>query len=137
MGKLQPHFRKNLNTFADTLEQIFPTKMLICAFTVSTEQVVNAFLKHPLTVQLRAIHHSEIAWIVCDLKSRKGAGSDEIQNIMLRHLPQLVLKFIVKIRGRSDIKGTSVCYTRCGRGNTCFSNGLYPARRRVGVSAAC
>jgi hypothetical protein len=42
--------QEKLNAFADTLEQIFTTHSDVdSTFTVSTDQVVNYFLKQPLT----------------------------------------------------------------------------------------
>jgi hypothetical protein len=46
---------------------------------------------------MRATNNSEIAWIVRHLKTRKAAGPDGVQSIILQHLPRLALKFIAKI----------------------------------------
>jgi hypothetical protein len=69
----------------NTFEEIFTTNSDGCdrTFTVSIEGVVNDILKHPQTVQVRPTNHSEIAWIVCNLKPPKAAGSNRIQNISL------------------------------------------------------
>jgi hypothetical protein len=46
---------------ADTLEQIFTTNSDVDrTFTVSTEQVVNDFLKQPPTDRMRATNHSKV-----------------------------------------------------------------------------
>jgi hypothetical protein len=76
--------QEKLKTFADILKHIFTTNPDVePSFTVSSEQVVNDFLKQPLTDRVRATNHSEIAWIVRHLKPRKEAGPDGIQNIIL------------------------------------------------------
>ena len=101
-GKTVTETQEKVNAFADTLEQIFTTNLdADRTFTVSTEQVVNDFLAQPLTDRMRATNHSEIAWIVRHLKSRKAAGPDGIQNIILQHLPRFVFKFIAKLFNRS------------------------------------
>jgi hypothetical protein len=61
---------------------------------------VNDFLKQPLTDGVRATNHSEIAWIVRNLKPRKAAGSDGVKNMILQHLPGL-LKCIAKLFNKS------------------------------------
>jgi hypothetical protein len=82
----------------DILEHVFTTNPdADHSFAVSTEQVANVFLKQPQADRVRATNLSEIAWIVRHLKPRKAAGPDGIQNIILQHLPRLVLKFIAKI----------------------------------------
>jgi hypothetical protein len=84
------------------LEKIFTTNSdADRTFTVSTEQVVNDFLKQPQTDRVRATNHSEIAWIVRHLKPRNAAGPDGIQNIILQHLPRPILKFIAKLFNKS------------------------------------
>jgi hypothetical protein len=101
-GKTANTTQEKLKTFADTLVHSFTTNPDVDhSFTVSTEQVVNDFLKQPLTDRMRATNHSEIAWIVHYLKPRKAAGSDGIQNIILQHLLRSVLKFISKILNSS------------------------------------
>jgi hypothetical protein len=94
--------QEKVNMFADTLEEVFTANPDVDTnFTVSTEQVVTTFLKQPLQVSIRPTNHSEIEWIIRHLKSRKAAGPDGIQNIILKHLPRLVLKFIEKIFNKS------------------------------------
>jgi hypothetical protein len=88
--------------FADTLEEIFKTNPdFDTNFTVSTEQVVTEFQKQPPQTSVRPTNHSEIEWIIRHLKPRKASGPDGIQNIVLKHLPRLVLKFIAKIFNKS------------------------------------
>jgi hypothetical protein len=70
-------------------------------FTVSTEQVVNDFLKQPLLDRVRATTHSEIALIVRHLKTHKVAGPNGVQNIIRQQLPRLVLKFFAKLFNNS------------------------------------
>jgi hypothetical protein len=90
--------QEKLKAFADTLELIFTTNPESDhSFTVSTEQAVNEFLKQPVTDRVRDTNHSEISWLVRHLKPRKAAGPDEIQNIILQHLPRPVFRFIAKI----------------------------------------
>jgi hypothetical protein len=80
-GKTVTAIKEKVNVFADTLEQIFTINSDADRFfTVSTEQVVNDFLKQPLTDQMRATNHSEIVWIVRHPKPRKAAGPEGIQN---------------------------------------------------------
>jgi hypothetical protein len=62
---------------------------------------MSDFLKRPLTDRVKATNHSKIAWIVCHIKPSKVPGSHKIVNIILQHLPRLVLKFITKIFNRS------------------------------------
>jgi hypothetical protein len=74
-GKTATAIQENVNASADILEQIFITNSdTDRTFTFSTEQVVNYFLKEPLTDKLRATNHSEIAWIVRHLKLRRQLG---------------------------------------------------------------
>jgi hypothetical protein len=97
MGKLRLQIKEKINSFADTSEQIFTINSdFDHTFIVSTEQALNDFLKQPLTDWVRPTNHSEIAWIAHHLKPRK-AGPYGILNIILQHLPHLVLKFIAKI----------------------------------------
>jgi hypothetical protein len=87
--------QEKVDAFADTLEQIFTTNSdADRSFTVSTEQVINDFLKQPLTDRPRATNHCEIAWIVRHLKPRRAAGSDGIQDTILQHLPTLCILII-------------------------------------------
>jgi hypothetical protein len=55
-------------------------------------------------------NHSEIAWIVRHLKPRKAAGPDDIQDIILQHLPRPVLKFIAKIFNSSLALDYFACF---------------------------
>jgi hypothetical protein len=88
---------EKLNAFADNLKQIFTINPDIHhTFTVSTEHSVNDFLKHLLTVWVRATNHSEIAWIVSHLEPSKAPGPDGTQNIILQHLPQLFSNLLTK-----------------------------------------
>jgi hypothetical protein len=50
---------------------------------------------------MRATNHSEIAWIHSRIKPRKAVWPDEIEDIILQHLPRLVLKFIAKLFNKS------------------------------------
>jgi hypothetical protein len=88
--------------FADTLEEIFKTNPGVDTnFTFSSVQVVTEFQKQPPQASVRPTNHSEIEWIIRRLKPRKASGPDGIQNIVLKHLPRLVLKFIAKIVNKS------------------------------------
>jgi hypothetical protein len=101
-GKTVTETQGKVNAFADTLEQIFTTNSdTDRALTANTEQVVNDFLEQPLTDRMRTTNHSEIAWIVRQLKPRKTTGPDGIENVILLHLPRLVLKYIAKLFNRS------------------------------------
>jgi hypothetical protein len=94
-GKTATTIQEKLNAFADALEETFTACSDIDhAFTVSSEQIANDFLKQPLANRVRATNHSEIAWIIRNLKPRKTSGSDGVQNIILQHLPRLLLRFI-------------------------------------------
>jgi hypothetical protein len=96
MGKLTA-IREKVNASVDNSEKIFTTNSdTDRSFTVSTEQTVNDFLKQPLTDRRRTTNPSEIAWNVHHAKPHKTAWPDWIQNIILQHLPRLVLKFIAK-----------------------------------------
>jgi hypothetical protein len=88
-GKPVTAIKDKVDAFADTSEQTFTTNSAADrTFTVRTEQIVNGFLKQPLTDRMRATSPSEIAWIVQDFKPCKTAWPDEIQDIILQHLPR-------------------------------------------------
>jgi hypothetical protein len=100
-GKIVTETQEKVDAFADTLEQIFTTNSdTDRTFRVSTEQVVNVFLKQPLTDRIRATNYSEVSWFVRHLKPRKAADPDGIQNIILQHVPRLVFKCIAKLFNR-------------------------------------
>jgi hypothetical protein len=101
-GKTAIRNQENANLFADTLEEIHTANQHVDTnFAISMEQAVAEFLKHPLQVSTKPTNNSEIEWIICHFKSRKAAGSGGIQNIILKHLPPLVLKCIAKTYNKS------------------------------------
>jgi hypothetical protein len=94
--------QEKLNAFADAQKQILTTNSDVDnTLTVSTEHVVNDFLKQPLIDRARTTNRSETASIVRHFKTRKAAEPDRIQNEILQHLSQLVLKCIAKVVNRS------------------------------------
>jgi hypothetical protein len=98
IGKTAYTTQEKLNAFGDTLGHIFTTNPgAENSFTVRTEQIVNDFVKRPMTDLVRPTNHSEIFWTVRHLKPRKASGPDGIQNIILQHLPCSVFKFIAKM----------------------------------------
>jgi hypothetical protein len=75
-GKTAYTTLQKLNAFGVTLENIFTTNPDVDnSFIVTTEQIVNYFLKQLMTDRVSPPNHSEISWIVRQLKPRKARGS--------------------------------------------------------------
>jgi hypothetical protein len=77
--------QEKVNFFADTLQEIFTTNLdRNPEFSKATEHTVMNFLNQSPTPSVRKTNHHEIGWLIRHLKSRKAAGPDGIQNIVLK-----------------------------------------------------
>jgi hypothetical protein len=93
-GKVATAIQEKANDFTGTLQQAFTTNLYgDRSFTVILGQIVNDFLKEPLTDRLKATKYSELASIVPHFKLCKMAGPDGIQNIILQH-PKLIVTIL-------------------------------------------
>ena len=86
------------NTFANTLESTFtPHREQNAAFTLETEDIVRNFLKNPPKTEIRKTNIHELKWQIKHLPDRKAPGPDGIQNIVIKHLPEVAIEFMVRI----------------------------------------
>jgi hypothetical protein len=90
--------QEKVDLFADTLQDIFTTNPDGDAnFSKVTQITVRSFQSQTPLPSLRRTNHQEIGWIIRHLKPRKAAGPDDIQNVVLKNLPMMTLKFIATI----------------------------------------
>jgi hypothetical protein len=87
-----------VNLFSDTQQDIFtPNPDVDRYFSKVTVNTVRNFLSQSSLSSARKTDYQEIGWIFRHLKSRKAAGPDGIQNILLKNLPLSVFKFIATV----------------------------------------
>jgi hypothetical protein len=90
--------QEKVNLFADTLQDIFTTNPdQTPEFSKTTEHDVMNFLNQSPTPLVRKTNFHEIGWLIRHLKSRKAAGPDGIQNIVLKNLPVMALRYLATI----------------------------------------
>ena len=90
--------QEKVNLFADTLQEIFTTNPdRNPQFSKTTEHTVISFLNQSPTPLIRKTNSHEIDWLIQHLKSRKAAGPDGIQNIVLKNLSKMALRSLATI----------------------------------------
>jgi hypothetical protein len=88
--------------FADTLQDILTANPDVDRnFSEATENTVRNFLSQSSLPSVRKTNYQEIGWIIPHLKFYKGAGSDGIQNVVLKNLTLSALKFIATVYNAS------------------------------------
>ena len=90
--------KEKVNTFAETLSQTFtPGPIIDNKFNKQTEDMVTAFIKEKQKTKIRPSSVPEVIWQIRHLKDRKSPGPDEIQNLVLKNLPNSALKSLTNI----------------------------------------
>lgn len=68
-------------------------------FETEVNGVVDQFLENETNVvnEIQPITAEEVRQVICEMKVRKSPGDDEVQNVVVKHLPAAVILFLVTI----------------------------------------
>ena len=112
--------QEKLQVFGDHLTETFttnPTTNQVCeAQTINT---VTEHLNRPPNTRTRPCSAPEIKWPIKHLKDRKAPGPDNIQNIVLKHTPDIAITYLT---GLINAMFTHGYFPRPGNKETYYSS---------------